>query len=60
MHSLVGLDYGNGDKVEYTYDKQGRVTTQNYTYVYNGNSLRYLDCITPKGVSSHDHYFYPR
>ena len=44
-HYLSSLDYGNGDKVQYTYDNQGRVTQQTYedgdtvTYKYD-NSRR--------------------
>ena len=40
---LEQLDYGNGNKVQYTYDKQGRVTQQSYedgayvTYHYDNN-----------------------
>lgn len=29
-HYLSALDYGNGDKVQYTYDQQGRVTKETY------------------------------
>lgn len=29
-HYLSALDYGNGDKVQYTYDNKGRVTGQTY------------------------------
>ena len=38
---LLRLDYGNGDKVQYTYDSQGRVTKETYedgdtvTYTYD-------------------------
>lgn len=40
---LERLDYGNGDRVQYEYDKQGRVTSQTYedgdtvTYRYDNN-----------------------
>ena len=40
---LSALDYGNADRVEYTYDKQGRLKTQIYedgdtvTYKYDNN-----------------------
>lgn len=40
---LASLDYGNGDSVDYTYDKQGRVTKQTYedgdtvTYKYDNS-----------------------
>ena len=42
-HYLTQLDYGNEDKVQYTYDKKGRVTSQTYedgstvTYTYDNN-----------------------
>ena len=42
-HYLSTLDYGNGDKVQYTYDKQGRVTKETYedgdtvTYKYDNS-----------------------
>ncbi len=36
---LKALDYGNGDKVEYTYDSYGRQTKQTYE---DGDSISYL------------------
>ena len=37
-NDLDALDYGNGDRVEYTYDDQGRVTQQTYE---NGDTVSY-------------------
>ena len=65
--SLVGLDYGNGDKVQYIYDKQGRVTTQEYlndnnsitstiSYAYDNNGN--LAKTTNSATSGWDIYYY--
>ena len=60
--SLVGLDYGNGDKVRYTYDKQGRVTTQTYedgdtvTYKYDNNGA--LASVTDSATGITTTYYY--
>ena len=35
---LTELDYGNGDEVKYTYDKQGRITKETYE---NGSYVNY-------------------
>jgi len=35
---MAGLDYGNGDSVNYTYDEKGRLTCQTYE---DGDTVTY-------------------
>ncbi len=59
---LQRLDYGNGDRVQYTYDNKGRVTGQTYedgdtvTYSYdnNGTLAKVKDSAT--GITTTYHY----
>ena len=59
---LDTLAYGNGDSVKYTYDKQGRVTTQTYedgdklTYHYNNDGE--LARITDSAGDIYTAYYY--
>ena len=61
-HYLSALDYGNGDKVQYEYDKQGRVTKQTYedgatvTYRYDNNGA--LAAITDSKTGITSTYYY--
>lgn len=61
-HYLSALDYGNEDKVQYTYDKQGRVTKQTYedgvtvTYRYDNNGA--LASVTDSQTGITTTYYY--
>ena len=62
IHSLIGLDYGNGDKVQYTYDKQGKITSQTYedgdtvTYKYDNSGA--LAAVTDSATGITTKYYY--
>ena len=59
---MAGLDYGNGDKVEYTYDEKGRLTCQTYedgdtvTYQYDNDGA--LAAMTDSATGRTTRYFY--
>lgn len=59
---LERLDYGNGDRVQYEYDKQGRVTSQTYedgdtvTYRYDNNGA--LASVTDSATGRTTTYYY--
>ena len=59
---LLKLDYGNGDKVQYTYDDQGRVTKQTYednayvTYKYDNSGA--LATVYDSETSTTSTYYY--
>ena len=64
---LSALDYGNGHKVEYTYDSQGRVTQQNYagangenqgSVVYRYDNDGALATVTDSATSRTTTYYY--
>ncbi len=61
-HRLTTLDYGNGDKVQYTYDTQGRVTKQTYedgdtvTYKYDNSGA--LATVTDSSSGKTTTYYY--
>ena len=61
-HYLSALDYGNGDKVQYTYDKQGRVTKETYedgdtvTYKYDNSGA--LATVTDSATGRTTTYYY--
>ena len=59
---LSALDYGNGDKVQYEYDKQGRVTKQTYedgttvSYRYDNNGELAIIQDSATGTTTQYHY----
>ena len=59
---LTQLDYGNGDSVQYTYDKQGNVTKQTYedgdtvTYKYDNDGA--LATVTDSATGISTTYYY--
>ena len=59
---LASLDYGNSDSVDYTYDKQGRVTQQTYedgdtvTYKYDNSGA--LASVTDSATGITTTYYY--
>ncbi len=61
-HFLSALDYGNDNRVEYTYDRIGRLTEQKYengdtvTYIYDnsGALARVIDSATGRATT---HYY---
>ena len=59
---LERLDYGNGDRVQYEYDQQGRVTRQTYengdtvTYRYDNNGA--LASVTDSATGRTTTYYY--
>lgn len=61
-HRLTTLDYGNGDKVQYTYDTQGRITKQTYedgdtvTYKYDNSGA--LATVTDSSSGKTTTYYY--
>ena len=61
-HYLQALDYGNGDGVEYTYNKQGQVTQQTYedgstiTYAYDNSGV--LATVTDSATGRKTTYYY--
>ena len=61
-HYLSTLDYGNGDKVQYTYDQQGRVTKETYedgdtvTYKYDNSGA--LATVTDSATGRTTAYYY--
>ena len=61
-HYLSSLDYGNGDKVQYTYDDLGRVTKQTFedgdtvTYAYDNNGA--LATVTDSATGRTTTYYY--
>ena len=61
-HSLLALDYGNDDHVQYTYDEQGRVTKQTYednaavTYQYDNNGALASAADSASGITTKYHY----
>ena len=61
---LASLDYGNGDSVDYTYDKQGRVTKQTYedgdtvTYKYDNSGVLASVMDSATGITSTYYYDY--
>lgn len=61
---LASLDYGNGDSVDYTYDKQGRVTKQTYedgdtvTYKYDNSGALASVTDSATGITSTYYYDY--
>ena len=59
---LTALEYGNGDKVQYTYDDKGRLLTQSYedgdtvTYTYDNNGA--LATVTDSATGIKTTYYY--
>ena len=61
-HYLSSLDYGNGDSVDYTYDKQGRVTQETYedgdTVSYKYDNSGALATVTDSATGRTTTYYY--
>lgn len=59
---LTQLDYGNGDKVQYTYDQQGRITRETYedgayvTYQYDNSGALATVYDSESGITATYYY----
>ena len=61
-HYLSALDYGNGDKVQYTYDNYGRVVTETFedgdTVTYQYDNTGALATVTDSATGIKTTYYY--